>query len=123
MILIVDDDAGVLATVAESLHSFGYMVLTAGNAAQALERIRKEPRIDLLFSDVTMPGGVTGVRLAVEARRLKPAMKILLASGNTAGVFGSEEDLPADVQIIGKPYHRDDLAKRLRGLLDESEFL
>ncbi len=122
-ILIVDDDPGVLATVGENLNNFGYAVLTAANAAQALERIRKEPRIDLLFSDVMMPGGVTGVRLAVEARRLKPTMKILLASGYTADIFVNDQDLPSDVQIIGKPYHRDELANRLRSVLDAAEFL
>ncbi len=120
-ILVVDNDLGVLKTVAESLTNFGYTVFAAADAAQALERIRAELRIDLLFSDVMMPGGVTGVQLAVEARRLKPAIKILLASGYSADAFISAEDLPPDAQIIGKPYYPEELAARLRSLLDASD--
>jgi signal transduction histidine kinase len=120
-ILVVDDDPGVLTEVSESLTHFGYAVLTAANPAQALDRIRAESRIDLLFSDVMTAGDVTGVQLAVEARRLKPTIKILLASGSTADAFVSEDDLPPDIQIIAKPYPSDALAERLRGLLDAAD--
>ena len=68
-----------------------------------------------MFSDVVMPGGMNGVQLAVEARRLRPAVKILLTSGYAADV--AARDLPSDVNVLTKPYDRAELARRLHAAM------
>jgi DNA-binding NtrC family response regulator len=113
-ILLVEDDEDVLAVAAESLRELGYRVLTAGNAAQGLEILRGDEPIDLLLSDVIMPGGMNGVQLAVEARRISPKLKVLLASGYTAAALSLEHGLPNNLDIVEKPFRHEELAKKLR---------
>jgi signal transduction histidine kinase len=113
-ILVVEDDEDVLATTAESLTELGYRVLTAVSAAQALELLHGDHAIDLLFSDVMIPGGTNGAQLAVEARRVRPALKVLLTSGYTASALSLGQALPDDLAVVDKPYHREELARRLR---------
>src|SRR5260370_12861469 len=79
-VLLVEDDATVLALVIEMLNDLGFRVITASDAHGALEIIRRGEPIDLIFTDIVMPGGQTGVELAVEARDLLPDAKILLTS-------------------------------------------
>ena len=105
-ILLVEDDEEVLAVAAESLRELGYKVLTAGNAAQGLEILRGDQPIDLLLSDVIMPGGMNGVQLAVEARRISPNLKLLLASGYTAAALSLEHGLQNNLDIVEKPFRR-----------------
>lgn len=71
-------------------------------------------RIDILFSDIVMPGGINGAQLAVEARRLRPDIKVLLTSGYTAAALSNEHGLPEELPILSKPYRRDELAAQLR---------
>src|ERR1700746_1414949 len=113
-ILLVEDDEDVLVVAAESLRELGYQVVTAVNAAQALEVLRGDRAVDLLFSDVIMPGGMNGAQLAVEARRIRPALKVLLTSGYTAAGLTREHGLPENLNIVEKPYQREELAKKLR---------
>src|SRR5438046_10443748 len=70
-ILVVDDDEGVLTTATEIVSDLGYHVLAATNGKQALQILKEAARVDLLFSDIVMPGGINGVQLAREARRLR----------------------------------------------------
>ena len=113
-ILVVEDDAEVSALVVENLEALGYHVLSAGDARQALEILRSAANIDLLFSDVVMPGGMNGAQLAIEARRLRPSLKVLLTSGYTASALSREHGVPGDLDLLGKPYRRDELASKLR---------
>jgi signal transduction histidine kinase/CheY-like chemotaxis protein len=113
-ILVVEDDEDVLGVAVESLSGLGYTVLTATDAGQALKILRGSQSVDLMFSDVIMPGGMSGAQLANEARRLRPALKVLLTSGYTATALSQEHGLPEDLEILGKPYRRDDLANKLR---------
>jgi CheY-like chemotaxis protein len=116
-VLVVEDDADVIASVRESLLDLGYRVLVAGNAEEALEILRpRSRRIDMLFSDVVMPGGMNGVQLAVEARRLRRGLKVLLTSGYAASVLKSH-DIPADTEMLAKPYPREELARKIRLVL------
>src|SRR5438270_9636343 len=81
-------------------------------------RFSKEAtRVDLLFSDIVMPGGINGVQLAREARRLKPKLKVLLTSGYTAAVLTNEHRLPKEFPVLGKPYRREQLASNLREII------
>jgi signal transduction histidine kinase/CheY-like chemotaxis protein len=113
-ILVVEDDEDVLMVAAESLRGLGYQVETAVNAAQALDILRGDHSIDLLFSDVIMPGGMNGVQLTVEARRIRPELKVLLSSGYTAAALRREHGLPDNLNVVEKPYQREELAKKLR---------
>jgi CheY-like chemotaxis protein len=114
VVLVVEDEAAVLEMAVENLGELGYVTCSARNAQEALNLLRQDIRIDILFSDVVMPGGMNGLQLAVEARRLRSGLKVLLTSGYTASVEGSEA--PVDVPLLSKPYRRDDLASKLRVL-------
>jgi signal transduction histidine kinase len=113
-ILVVEDDEDVLTVTAESLRELGYQVVTAANATRALEILRGDQPIDLLFSDVIIPGGTNGAQLAVTARHVRPELKVLLTSGYTAAALSLEHGLPDNLNVVGKPYERDELAKKLR---------
>ncbi|WP_375454402.1 MASE4 domain-containing protein [uncultured Methylobacterium sp.] len=113
VILVVEDEPAVLDMAVESLGELGYRTLTATHAAAALDRLKGPERIDILFSDIVMPGGMNGVQLSVEARRLRPGLRVLLASGYTGSALG-DEGLPADLPLLNKPYRREDLADKLR---------
>ena len=116
VILAVEDDPAVLEMAVESLTDLGYQTLTAEDAQSALSILRSNARIDILFSDVVMPGGMNGVQLSVEAKRLRPELKVLLSSGYTGAALGSS-GVPEDMPILTKPYRREDLAKKLRTVL------
>jgi CheY-like chemotaxis protein len=116
VILVVEDDVAVLEMAVESLSDLGYQTLTAEDAQSALAILRSNARIDILFSDVVMPGGMNGVQLSVEAKRLRPQLKVLLSSGYTGAALG-QSGIPQDTPILSKPYRREDLAQKLRMVL------
>ena len=114
-ILVVEDDPAVLALAVDTLQGFGYRVTTARNAASALRRLRGRQAFDMLFSDVVMPGGVSGIELARRARVLRPDLKILL----TSGFVGEEAEAWAnEFPMIDKPYEPLRLVSRVRTALD-----
>ncbi|MDB5428422.1 MAG: sensor histidine kinase/response regulator [Phenylobacterium sp.] len=114
-ILVAEDDPAVLRMTVDLLEGLGYGVASAANAEQAMAILREDPQIDLLFSDVVMPGGTSGIALARAAQRERPELKILLTSGfiGDKGLVGG-----ADHPILDKPYAAPVLAARLRELLD-----
>ena len=113
VVLVVEDEAAVLEMAVESLSELGYRTLTATRASEALDRLRGPQRIDILFSDVVMPGGLNGIELALQARQLRPGLRVLLASGYTGSALG-EQGVPVDLPLLSKPYRREDLASKLR---------
>ena len=113
-ILVVEDDDDVLVVASESLRELGYRVVAASNATQALDILRGDQPVDLLLSDVIMPGGMNGVQLTVEARRIRPELKVLLTSGYTAAALSLEHGLPDNLNVVEKPYRREELATKLR---------
>jgi PAS domain S-box-containing protein len=115
-ILLVEDDPTVLALTLDMLSGLGYQVTTATNAAEALEVIHSDAPIDLLFTDVVMPGGVSGVSLARTAREIRPELRVLLTSG-FIGEGAVIED--AEFPLLDKPYETTLLAAKLRRLLDK----
>jgi CheY-like chemotaxis protein len=115
-ILIVDDDELVRKSAVTLMASLGYRVLSAGSGSEALELLRQDTSINLLFTDVFMPGGMHGPQLVAAARRLKPELKILF----TSGYFEYAEirhALDPSIEQVSKPYHRDALAAILRRTL------
>ena len=113
VVLAVEDEPDVLSAVAENLVDLGYEVLTARDAAEALVLLRTAPRLDLLFSDIVMPGGMNGVQLAREASKLRPGIRILLTSGYANLAFEGADALP-HLDVLPKPYRRAELASRLQ---------
>jgi signal transduction histidine kinase len=115
-ILVVEDDPTVLALTMDMLSGLGYRVTTATNAAEALEVIHSPAEIDLLFTDVVMPGGVSGVSLARTAREIRPDLRVLLTSGFVGEGAVIEN---AEFPLLDKPYEIALLAAKLRKLLDK----
>ena len=116
-ILVVEDDDRVREAVLAMLENLGYRVLHASNGPEALEVLQEGEEVELLFSDIVMPRGMTGVELAREARRRRPDLKILLTSGFAGGRSGREPPtLPqtGEFAFLPKPYTVSDLARRLR---------
>ena len=116
-ILIVEDDALVREYVVTQISRFGYHSLAAGNAAEALAVIDRGERIDLLFTDVILPGGMNGRQLATEALKRRPGLKVLYTSGYTENALVHHGRLDADVLLLAKPYLSSDLARLLRTAL------
>jgi signal transduction histidine kinase/uncharacterized membrane protein len=113
VVLIVEDEQAVREMAAESLEGLGYKVVTAPDARIALDVLRGPNRVDVLFSDVVMPGGMNGAQLAVQAREIRGGLKVLLTSGYMATATGGSRDLPEGVPLLRKPYMREDLAAKL----------
>lgn len=114
-VLVVDDSAPVRRVAAQLIADLGYQVVEAGSGAEALEILRQDRPIDLLFTDVVMPGGMTGGDLAHHARQLRPDLKVLFTSGFTHASIGNSQR-PVQIEghpLITKPYRKEDLARRL----------
>ncbi len=120
-VLVVEDDDLVREHAKTQLARFGYEVLTAHNGAQALELIRSEPDIDLLFTDVIMSGGMNGRDLAEVAKRLRPKLKVLYTSGYTENAIIHHGRLDPGVHLLQKPYRSAELARKMRAVLDARE--
>ena len=117
-ILIVEDNEGVRDYAKEVLEELGYAVLEAGNADQALEVLARARRVDLLFTDVVLPGGANGRELANRARREYPSLPVLYTTGYTRNAIVHQGRLDADVELLNKPYTQQDLARKVRDMLD-----
>ncbi len=116
-ILIVEDDALVREYVVTQISRLGYDTLAANSAAEALAIINGPERIDLLFTDVIMPGGMNGRQLAIEAQTRRPGLKILYTSGYTENAIVHHGRLDAGVLLLPKPYLGSDLARMIRTAL------
>lgn len=117
-ILLVEDDSLVRQYAHNQLLSLGYNVLAAEDGPQALEIIRQNRDIDLLFTDVIMPAGMNGPELAELALREQPHLKVLYTSGYIQDAFTRDGRLEEEVQLLNKPYGRIELAHRIRDVLD-----
>jgi CheY-like chemotaxis protein len=117
-ILVVEDDPRVRRLTADTLIELGYSVMEAEDAASALHHLDSNEAIDLLFTDVVMPGA-NGRKLADEAHKRRPRLKILFTTGYTRNAVVHNGVLDPGVQLIVKPYSIDRLARKVRELLDD----
>jgi CheY-like chemotaxis protein len=122
-ILVVEDNADVRSVAVRQLNELGHRVLQAANAEAALAILREDGAIDLLFTDVIMPGAMTGDLLAREAKRLRPELKVLFASGFAeASVQNGSRSPEIDGRnLLSKPYRKPDLARRILETLHSTE--
>jgi CheY-like chemotaxis protein len=112
-VLLVEDDAGVRAVTAALLKELHFTIIEADSGARALDIIEREPSIDLLFTDIVMPGGINGFELGRLARERRPQLAVLYATGYAASFSASEQG----ADILTKPYREFDLLSKLRTLL------
>jgi PAS domain S-box-containing protein len=120
-VLIVDDDEQVLEAAVEMFDSLGYHVLTASHGPAALDILRRDRKIHLLFSDVVMPRGMSGIELSREARKLRPDIKVLLASGYPLPALEKSDGSLTEMAFISKPYRWSEVLDRLRALQAEQD--
>ena len=114
-VLVVEDDPAVLETVRAGIAALGYRALTAHNAAEALALLRQDEPVDLLFTDIAIPGGVNGIELARQARQLHHDIKVLLTSGYAAAL--AEGQAGEGFAVLGKPYRQAQLAETIASVL------
>lgn len=116
VVLLVEDDDMVRTLAASQLRSLGHEVIAASTAEDAIEIADERTDIDLLFTDVLLPG-MDGKQLAEEIRRRRPGMAVLFTSGYTRDALSTDGRLLSDVRLLEKPYRRADLAEALRAVI------
>ena len=116
-ILLVEDDELVRTHAGQLLRQLGYHVLSASGGPEALELLRANPDIHLLFTDVIMPGGMNGPQLAEAAHRLRPGLPVLYTSGYTENAIVHHGRVDPGVNLLHKPYRRETLASKIRAAL------
>lgn len=119
-ILLVDDEIDLLQLAEQYLMDLGYRTCTAERASQALKILAEDKEIDLLFSDVVMPGGINGYELAERATQQHAGLKVLLTSGFTSKTMTHNGLERFAVHLLNKPYRKADLAQRIRQVLDDT---
>ncbi|PDS99875.1 histidine kinase [Rhizobium sp. S9] len=118
IVLVVEDDPDVLAYSVESLTELGYRVLEAKDGPTALQVLKFNLPVDLIFTDVVLPGGMSGADLVAKARELQPAVKALFTTGYSRNAIVHHGRLDKGVHLLQKPFSIKDLAVRVRSVLD-----
>ncbi len=118
-ILVVEDEAAVRLYVTQQLKGLGYSVIEAADAHAALELLESGTPVDLLFTDVVLPGDMNGRQLAEVGTRMWPGLKVLYTTGYTENAVVHHGKLDAGVELLSKPYRRVELARHVRRVLDK----
>jgi CheY-like chemotaxis protein len=116
-VLVVDDEASVRALVAEVLEGLGYKVIEAADGPSGLTVLRSDVRIDLLVSDVGMPGGMNGRQMVDAARQRRPTLRVLFITGYAERAVFGDGEMPADMYLMVKPFTMQALASRIKELI------
>jgi CheY-like chemotaxis protein len=119
-VLVVEDEPQVLTFVSAQLESLGYDVTAVSSGPQALRELEVCRNFDLLFTDVVLPHGMSGVELARHVQAMGLGTRVLLTSGYAEEVFAQHGNPPADVLLLRKPYRRKELAEMLRSALERA---
>ena len=120
VVLVVEDDDDVRDSTVVLLEELGYSVLAARDGPEALAQLRKGARIDILFTDVVLPQGMNGRALSQEAAAMRPDLPVLFTTGYARNAIIHDGRLDAGVQFIAKPYTQEEIAHKLRAVLDLS---
>lgn len=118
-ILVVEDNDAVRKITVELLRQLGYQVLEANNGLNALEILQRHNDVDLLFTDIIMPGGLMGMDLARRAQERNAQLKVIFASGYADAVGEEFELVKTDDNLLNKPFQKVDLARIVRRILDQ----
>jgi CheY-like chemotaxis protein len=116
-VLVVDDEPFVAMLITDVVEELGYAWIDAANATAALEALRSDRRIDLLVTDIGLPGGMNGRQLAAAARALRPDLKVLFVTGYAHGGVLGEGPSEVGMQVISKPFAIEALESRIRDML------
>ena len=117
-ILVVEDDSMILQQLMAQLTGLGYKVVTASSGTPALAILRERSDIDLLFTDVVLPGGMNGRQIAEAAQEIRPGLKVLYTSGYSENAIIHHGRLDRGVELLSKPYRRSELAAKLRKVIE-----
>jgi PAS domain S-box-containing protein len=120
-VLLAEDDPFVRSYAITCLESLGYNVVTAVDGREALAHLHRGEKVDLLFTDLVMPGGISGWELAEQAVKILPELKVLMTSGYPLETLATRGHRRMNGNILNKPYRKADLARRLREVLDQAE--
>lgn len=118
-ILVVEDDENLRANVSTHLEGLGYRVLAAADADEALRYLDATTQVDLLFTDVVMPGGMNGKELKKEAQRRRPGLRVLFTSGYSLDVIARNGKLDEGLRLLSKPYRLAALGNAVKEVLDD----
>jgi signal transduction histidine kinase len=116
-ILVVEDNDSVREVASAMIEEMGFETITACNGHEGLKMIDEQRDIDLVLSDVIMAGGMNGPELAVKAMKLRPELKILFMSGYAPGSVRQMQDLPDTIELVNKPFTRNDLTEKVKKAL------
>jgi signal transduction histidine kinase len=119
-VLVVEDAPAMLQFVSAQLLSLGYEVTAVADGPDAVALLRKDNAFDVLFTDIVLPRGMSGVELARAAQAINPDLKIVYTSGYAEEVFQQHGRIDADIPLLRKPYRRKELADVLRSVLDRT---
>jgi CheY-like chemotaxis protein len=117
-VLVVEDNDDVRQYAQSALEELGYTVLQARDAAEALQIVENGARVDLLFTDVVLPGGMNGRQLSRQILQKRPTLPVLFTTGYTPNAIVHHGRLDPDVQLLSKPYTQSDLSRKVRAMLD-----
>ena len=117
-VLVCEDDPGVRTYTVDLLQELGYRVIEAADGAAALAVLKGEEKVDLLFTDVVLPGGMSGAEVARQASIARPGLHVLFTTGYARNAIVHHGRLDHGVELITKPFSYSDLAARIRDLLD-----
>jgi CheY-like chemotaxis protein len=117
-VLVVDDEPTVRMLVGDTLAELGYQAIEAADAASGLKVLESDAEIDLLITDVGLPGGMNGKQMADAARRTRPNLKVLFITGYAENAALSNGHLEPGMHVLSKPFAMDKLASRIRSIIE-----
>jgi len=120
-VLVVDDEADILEIAVSYLTEMGFRVLQATDGASAVAIAEREPEINLLITDIVMPGGMNGLELSEKIKQVKPAIKILYSSGYTSDALSEKRGIKIDAPLLDKPYQRSEFIAMVQKVMGSSQ--
>ncbi|MBT3702145.1 MAG: PAS domain-containing protein [Alphaproteobacteria bacterium] len=118
-ILVVEDDPGVRAVSVNMLSSHGYEIVEAEDGKEAIALLEGNPKFDLLFTDIVLPGGMNGMDIVDAAQKIQPGIKVLYTTGYAERAVVHNDELDLNAEVVNKPYRRSELLEKVRAILDD----
>lgn len=116
-VLVVEDEPAIRGLLLEILEDLGYQAIDAQDSVSGLCVIRSDARIDLLITDVGLPGDMNGRQMADAARQSRPDLKVLFITGYAEGAMRADEQLAPGMDVLSKPFALETISRRIRSIL------